>query len=68
MLAATLKAAHYALPVQKAKYCLTAAAAGAYLHARIGDLLYKEKGYHVIASDVVDYIPKILKGFDRTIG
>jgi len=46
---------------------ITAAAAGAYLHARIGDLLYNEKGYHVIASDVVDYIPKILKGFDRTI-
>jgi NAD(P)H-hydrate epimerase len=46
---------------------ITAVAAGAYLHARIGDLLYNEKGYHVIASDVVDYIPKILKGFDRTI-
>ncbi len=42
------------------------AVAGAYLQARIGDLLYKEKGYHAIATDVLDYIPKILKKFDRT--
>lgn len=46
---------------------LAAATAGAYLHARIGDLLYKEKGYHIIAQDVVEYIPKIMKQFDRTI-
>jgi NAD(P)H-hydrate epimerase len=44
------------------------AVAGAYLHARIGDLLYREKGYHAIAADVLEYIPKMLKGFDRTIG
>ena len=47
---------------------LSAAAAGAYLHARIGDLLYKEEGYHITAQDVVEYIPKIMKSFDRTIG
>jgi NAD(P)H-hydrate epimerase len=39
--------------------------AGAYLHATIGDRLYKEKGNHILASDVVDYIPKILKRHDR---
>lgn len=44
------------------------ACAGAYLHAKIGDMLYKEKGYHAIATDVLDYIPKILKKYDRTIG
>ena len=42
------------------------AVAGAYLQARIGDLLYKEKGYHAIATDVLDYIPRILKKYDRT--
>lgn len=41
------------------------AVAGAYLHATIGDKIYKEKGNHILASDVVDYIPKILKKFDR---
>ena len=44
------------------------AVAGAYLQARIGDLLYKEKGYHAIATDVLDYIPRILKKYDRTTG
>ncbi|MDE1873600.1 MAG: NAD(P)H-hydrate dehydratase [Candidatus Micrarchaeota archaeon] len=43
------------------------AVAGAYLQAKIGDLLYKEKGYHAIATDVLDYIPKILKKYDRTL-
>ncbi|MDE1854869.1 MAG: NAD(P)H-hydrate dehydratase [Candidatus Micrarchaeota archaeon] len=42
------------------------AVAGAYLHAKIGDMLYKEKGYHIIASDLVDYIPNVLKKFDKT--
>ncbi len=44
------------------------AVAGAYLQARIGDLLYKDKGYHAIATDVLDYIPRILKKYDRTTG
>ena len=42
-----------------------AGVAGAYLHAMIGDALYKEKGNHILASDVVDGIPKILKKFDK---
>ncbi len=41
-----------------------AAVAGAYLHSKIGDKLAKEKGNHILAVDVVDYIPKILKEFD----
>ena len=41
-----------------------AGVAGAYLHSFIGDMLYKEKGNHILASDVVEYIPRILKGFD----
>lgn len=43
----------------------TSAVAGAYLHATIGDILYKEKGNHILASDVVDYIPDLLKRYDR---
>ena len=43
------------------------ACAGAYLQAMVGDLLYKEKGYHAIATDVLDYIPRILKKYDRTV-
>ena len=44
------------------------AVAGAYLQVKIGDLLYNEKGYHAIATDVLDYIPRILKKYDRTTG
>ncbi len=40
------------------------AVAGAYLHAIIGDQLFKEKGYHITAQDVVECIPRILKEFD----
>ena len=39
----------------------TAAVAGAYLQAFIGDALYKKKGAHIIATDVVDAIPGVLK-------
>jgi hydroxyethylthiazole kinase-like uncharacterized protein yjeF len=42
------------------------AVAGAYLLARIGDLLYKEKGYHILATDVLDCIPRVLKKYDKT--
>jgi hydroxyethylthiazole kinase-like uncharacterized protein yjeF len=49
----------------KNKDMFVSAVAGAYLHALIGDALYKEKGNHILASDVVDLIPSILKKFDR---
>lgn len=38
-----------------------AAAAGVYLHSRIGDILYKEKGNHIIATDLIERIPQMLK-------
>ena len=44
---------------------LTAAVAASYLHKVIGDRLHKEKGNHILASDVVEYIPKLLKRFDK---
>ena len=45
-----------------------AAAAGAYLHMRAGELLAMEKGYHILASDIIEQIPRIAKEFDRTAG
>lgn len=42
--------------------------AGAYLHARLGDLLHKEKGNHIISSDLVEKIPFLLRRFDRNEG
>ncbi len=41
--------------------------AGAYLHAKIGDKLYAKKGNHILASDVVDSIPEIIKKYDKEI-
>ena len=45
---------------------LLAAAAGAYVHGRAGDLVTKEKGFHGMASDMVEKVPAVLKPFDRT--
>jgi NAD(P)H-hydrate epimerase len=42
-----------------------AGVAGAYLQARIGDLLKIEKGNHILAVDVVDKIPQLIKNFDE---
>ncbi len=41
-----------------------AAAAGAYVHSRIGDLLYEIKGNHLVASDIINMIPEVTKPFD----
>ena len=45
-----------------------AGVAGAYLHSIIGDLLHKEKGNHILSSDIAELIPSILKKFDKTAG
>ena len=37
------------------------AVAGAYLQASIGDSLYKKRGNHIIATDVIDAIPGMFK-------
>ena len=42
-----------------------AAVAGAYLHGRAGDLLLKDKGFHMISSDLVEILPVVLKQYDR---
>ncbi len=42
-----------------------AAVAGAWVHGSAGDVAFKEKGYHLLASDLIDKIPTILKKFDK---
>lgn len=42
-----------------------AGVAGAFLHARIGDLLANEKGTHILAGDVVERIPSMIRSFDK---
>ncbi len=44
-----------------------AACAGVYLHYRIGDILARRRGRHIIAVDVVDAIPSVIKEFDKSI-
>jgi NAD(P)H-hydrate epimerase len=34
------------------------------IHGKAGDLAYEEKGFHIVASDLLDKIPVILKHFD----
>lgn len=41
------------------------AVAGAYLHSTIGDALFREKGNHVLATDIIEKIPAIIKKFDK---
>ncbi len=45
-----------------------AAVAGAFVHGLAGDLAHKEKGFHMIASDLIDVLPKVLKRYDRGCG
>ncbi|MDE1856179.1 MAG: NAD(P)H-hydrate dehydratase [Candidatus Micrarchaeota archaeon] len=42
-------------------------AAGACLLAKLGDELYRQKGDHGIAADLVELIPDILKKFDKNV-
>lgn len=37
-----------------------AAAAGAFVNGAAGDFAFAEKGYHMVASDLLDWIPKVL--------
>ena len=43
-------------------------AGAVYLHGRIGDILAKEKGTHILASDLIDQIPLIASQYsDNTV-
>lgn len=48
------------------KDAFESAVAAAHAHSMIGDKLYKKKGEHITAEDVVEAIPSVLKQFDKT--
>jgi len=37
-----------------------AAVAGAFVNGAVGDMVFEEKGYHMVATDLIDMIPHIL--------
>jgi len=37
------------------------AAAGAFINGAAGDYVYRDKGYHLVASDLLDYIPRVMR-------
>jgi len=43
----------------------SAAVAGAYVHGLAGDRARKEKGFHIVASDLVELLPDVLRPYDR---
>ncbi len=40
---------------------LEAAVSGAFINGAAGDLAFKEFGYGLLATDVIDYIPTVMK-------
>ena len=44
-----------------------AAAAGAFIHGAAGDLAVKSKGFHLLATDIINEIPTFLRHFDTRI-
>ena len=42
-----------------------AAVAGAYVHGLAGDRAIKEKGCHLVASDLIEMLPIVLRKYDR---
>lgn len=42
--------------------CFTAACAAAYINGKAGDIAAKKFKQSIIASDLIDYIPKVIKG------
>jgi NAD(P)H-hydrate epimerase len=44
-----------------------AAVAGAYVHGLAGDIVLKLKGFHMLASDLIETLPAALKRHDRLL-
>jgi len=51
--------------LSKGMTCFDAAALGAFISGKAGELAFGEKSYGLIATDVIDAIPKILKQYLR---
>ena len=43
----------------------SAAVAGAYIHGVAGDLVCRQKGFHMVASDLTEALPAVLRKYDR---
>jgi NAD(P)H-hydrate epimerase len=43
-----------------------AAVAGAYIHGVAGDIVCRQKGFHMVASDLIEALPTVLRKYDRT--
>ena len=46
------------------KDLMDSAVAAVYVHSTIGDMLYAQKGLHIIADDIIGELPGMLKQFD----
>jgi len=44
----------------------SAAVAGAYIHGAAGDIVYRQKGFHMVASDLTETLPNVLRKYDRS--
>jgi NAD(P)H-hydrate epimerase len=44
--------------------CLRAAAAASFICGAAGSLAAEEKGYHILATDVIDKIPEVVRRFE----
>jgi NAD(P)H-hydrate epimerase len=51
--------------IAKGVQSFEAAASGAYLNGRVGEAVYEKKGFHMIASDLIEMLPFILKQYDK---
>ena len=43
----------------------SAAVAGAYIHGVAGDIVCRQKGLHMVASDLIEALPTVLRKYDR---
>jgi NAD(P)H-hydrate epimerase len=43
-----------------------AAVAGAYIHGVAGDIVRRQMGFHMVASDLIDALPTALRKYDRS--
>jgi len=41
------------------------AVAGAYVHGLAGDYVFRQKGFHIVASDLIEALPDVLRRYDR---
>ena len=44
----------------------SAAVAGAYIHGVAGDTVCRQKGFHMVASDLIEALPTVLRKYDRS--